>query len=408
MGGESMTAPPYPPAGRDARVAVAARWLALGLVPARLCLDAAWAVELRPGLTLGQALGSALALAALAVAAADVRALPPPARWVLGVVGGAVIVGAARAPSLSVAVSNALHLLAPFAVWAVARAAAEPAVVSVWRRVAWLPVGVSLAAWAAGQRGEVVLQGWPRLVGWYANVHSHAAAMAVIGASAGLAALASGRRRELPLAVASLACLALTFVRGGVLFVVVALLAGAPRSRWVRVGAAALVVGSLAVVADRWADLWSLATLEPPAAGWGALGSHRGRIWAESVAAFLSEPVGVQLLGRGLGGQYGLHRHLDPHNELLSLWFQLGPLGPVAWCAALVAAWRAARGEGAGEARGLLAGAAVLALVGNDVLYRPTLAWWVAGAAGLAAGVRPPAVSALRPSGDGAGGPPAA
>jgi hypothetical protein len=91
------------------------------------------------------------------------------------------------------------------------------------------------------------------------------------------------------------------------------------------------------------------------------------------------------VLGRGLGGQWGLHRHLDPHGDWLSLWFQLGLLGPVGWLAAGVGAARAA---GAGPARGLVLAVMVLGLVGNDVLYRPSLLWWVAGAAGLAAGRR--------------------
>lgn len=391
-----MSDPPYPP---DLR---AARRLAAVLVPARLWADGAWGLALPGGLSVAQVVGAAGVVAAAVVAAPGARRWPAPARWILGGIAASLAVGALRAASPAAALSNGLHLAGPFALWALGFAAADPALVAGWRRAAWLPVGVSLAAWAAGQRADLVLNGWPRLVGWYGNVHAHAAAMAVIAASSLLAAaLRTGRRpADLALGAASLACLAATLVRGGVVFVVVALLAGAPRSRAARALAALVVFASLALVASRWSDLWSLATGTAPAGGWGALGSHRARIWAESLAAFLRGPPLDVLLGRGLGGQYGLHRHLDPHQEWLSLLYQLGPAGPALWLAAAVAAARAARGPGGPEARGLLAAAVVVGCLGNDVLYRASLIWWVAGAAGLAAGAVTPGAPGAPPPTD--------
>jgi hypothetical protein len=405
-----MAAPPYPLPARSA-----AALFAVLLLPLRIVGDAAWRVALPGGLSSGQVLGGALVVGAAVAGATGLRSASR-GTWVLYLaVVAALGVGAVRAASPADAVTNGLHLLGPFAVWAAGRAAGDPALAVWWRRAAWVPIVASAAALAAGQWGEVVLNGWPRLLGFYGNVHTHAASMAVFAAAAALAWAGERRREDLAVGVFAALFLATTLVRGPVVFLVVAAVVGAGSSRAVR-GAVALAAALLvALAANRWSDVVAVATWTPPAGGWGALGSHRLHIWSDSVAAFLRGPLDDLLLGRGLGGQLGLHRHLDPHHEALSLWFQLGPLGPVLWGAAAVGAARAARGPWAPAARGLLAGTVALAFLGNDVLYRPTLIWWVAGFAGLCAGVTPEGVEAPsapsgpgRPSATAAGAPPEA
>ncbi|MCA9492958.1 MAG: hypothetical protein KC621_23670, partial [Myxococcales bacterium] len=125
----------------------------------------------------------------------------------------------------------------------------------------------------------------------------------------------------------------------------------------------------------------------PPEGGWAALGSFRGAIWVDATTRWWAEgPVSV-LLGRGLGGQYGLHRHLDPHSELLSLLFQVGLVGAGVYVGALAATmrrlWRSDHAD-APLALGLLTAAGLVGLVGNDVLLRPTVVWWIASVVALA------------------------
>jgi hypothetical protein len=359
-----------------------ARWL----VPARLLVDLAWR-PLWPGGPGGsQVVGGALAVAVVLLAATQLRATSPRERATLGAVALALGVGALRAGSPEAAVVNGLHLAAPFAVWLVCRAAAEPELEATWRRAAWAPLGLSAAVTWLGAAPPVVSDGWPRFVGAWGNVHGAAVVAAVAAASAAGAALRGRRLEDVALALAAGVALAATVVRGPVVFAAGAVALGAGWSRRARAaGAAAAGAAVLAALLARGPELWALATLSTPDGGWGALGSHRVRIWTDATTTFLAGPWSDVVLGRGLGGQWGLHRHLDPHGDWLSLWFQLGLLGPVGWLAAGVGAARAA---GAGPARGLVLAVMVLGLVGNDVLYRPSLLWWVAGAAGLAAGRR--------------------
>lgn len=352
----------------------------LWLVPLRLAADLAWAVRLPGGWSGSQLAGGALALVALVAAAPTLGRIP--GRPVAAAAGILLAVGAARASSWPAAAANALHLAAPFGVWALGFTAGRPAIEDTWRRAAWAPLLASAAA--APFVGPVVLDGWPRIVGAYGNLHGAATASAVVAASAWLAAPRAPRGPTVALALLATALLAGTLVRGPVVFLLAALVLGGT-SRWHRAAAAALALASGGLVASRGSDLGAIVTGTPPPGGWGALGSHRLRIWGEATATFLSGPPLDVVVGRGLGGQLGLHRHLDPHQELLSLWFQLGVAGPLTWIAAGLLAARAA---GPGPARGLVLATGLLSLLGNDVLYRPSLLWWVAGAAGLAAGAR--------------------
>ncbi|MEQ1572067.1 MAG: hypothetical protein ABMA64_40945, partial [Myxococcota bacterium] len=103
-------------------------------------------------------------------------------------------------------------------------------------------------------------------------------------------------------------------------------------------------------------------------------------IWTESIAAYLAGPPADVWLGRGLGGQFGLHRHLDPHSDWLSLLAQLGPLGLSAWLwwmgRALVDLYRGRHRVLDAVAFGVLAANVAVAAIGNDGPTRLTATGW--------------------------------
>lgn len=313
---------------------------------------------------------------------------------------GCVAIGALRASDPLDAGRYGLHLLGPV-VWLRAVAASGlTEVPRAWFAAALVPIGASLVALAAGQPADHVLHGWPRLIGAYQNLHAHASAMAVFAA----AAWVSGRPDPLVRTTGVGATLALgfTYVRTGWLWVAGAVsLAYALRGRWWGVAAVIAALGALSLAApERFADLGAVATGTPPAEGWGALGSWRGRIWGEALAAWWSGPAADVWLGRGLGGQYGLHRHLDVHSDWLALLVQLGPAGLLAWMgltARQLASLDRADRVGA-EAFALLFTGAALAAISNDWLLRATPILWTYGWVGIA----------LNRAGGGSPSPPAA
>ncbi|MCB9689617.1 MAG: hypothetical protein H6738_11295 [Alphaproteobacteria bacterium] len=373
-------------------MARAARIVLVGAVPARVLLDLCWRVQLPGGWSAGQVGGAVLVLLAAVLAAARPRSwpsVPGAAAWAAWVV--VVAIGAVRAPGLEVGANHALQLLTPAVVLA-AWTAWHPAIElpTAWTRTAWVPVVASLAALALGQPAEHVLHGWPRLLGAYGNLHGHAAAMALFATTGAALALRGVLRAEhAALALAAGTCLLLTWVRAELLFVPLALgvvLVGRRRAGWALLGAM-LLPAAVGLLWGRMGDVVAVLTLTPPEGGWAALGSFRGAIWADATARWWAEgPVSV-LLGRGLGGQLGLHRHLDPHSELLSLLFQVGVVGvtvyAVAFAGVLHRLWRSTHPL-APLALGLVVAAGAVGLVGNDVLLRPTVVWWIASVAALA------------------------
>lgn len=370
-------------------------WLDLSVVP----------------LPLAQAL---TALAALGFGALAVREVPThPLRGPALGFGALVLLLGPREGTLAEAVAMG-HLLVPVAVLL-----AAPRLDGRWPWVVLglgvLPVAWSVGALAAGQPDDHVLHGLPRLHGGYRNLHGHAVGMALYAVLGGALALRPGDRRGRGAAAAlgalALAMMAASWVRTTMIFVALAwgtlLVLG---RRWRVLGGLGLL-GLLALLASatlraRFGDLVSLLTLTAPSEGWGALGSWRGRIWVESTQAWLAGPPHTLWLGRGAGHQVGLHRHLDPHLEYLSLLFQLGPAGLLAWLMlALTALVRCVR---EGTAEGRLAAALLVAVlatnaISNDFLTRATLAWATWAAVGHA--LRP--ARADRPAGGATAPPPA-
>lgn len=352
-------------------------------------MDLGWWVETPLG-SLGQLVSGTLlgAFAALVLRRPRVAATHPLA-LPLGAFTAMVCVGALRADDPMAGAVNAAHLLTPvlwlLAWWSVAE---RPPVLPVWVAAVAVPAGIGLVAWALGQPADHVLHGWPRLLGAYGNVHTHAGVMAMGAVTAGAMALRGPRWMALT-ALAAAVCLFLTYVRTAWLWAVVAAVATgiAHRggTRATQIGALVLVGGGLtvALASGRLADVASVLTATAPDGGWSALGSSRPVIWGDALATFSAGPPVDWLVGRGLGDHRGLHRHFDPHSEPLSILFQLGAAGLLAWgwwlLAALGLAWRTARGTGRIEAAlgfGLLLGACVTAPLSNDWLTRSTVALW--------------------------------
>jgi len=365
-----------------------------GLVVVRVALDLAWVpLGLAQAVTVGMG-----ALAAGVALSKDGAAVDHALRWpVAGLLAWSVLAGV-RGVELE-PLRHGLHLWLPL-IWLLAAPRADPR----WPRwlvgAALVPIGASLLALALGQPADHVLHDIPRLHGAYRNLHGHAVAMAVfVVVGAWLAAEDDDPRwRWLGGGVAALAsvCLVATWVRTLLIFVALALATMLLLARaWRALGGLA-AAGLLALLAsprlqDRFADLASVLTLTPPEAGWGALGSWRLRIWLESWQGWVAGPPHTLLLGRGLGGHVGLHRHLDPHHEYLSLLFQLGPVGLALWLtlavSALVLCVRARSSAGRLGA-GLLVAVLITNGLSNEWLSRATLQWVTWGAVALALGRR--------------------
>jgi len=362
------------------------------LVPLRIALDLSWGVDVG-ALSFPQLGHAAIGIALAALVAMRCRSLRGwPLFGPAALLGVALCVGIARAGSLFDAARYGLLLASPVAFLAALHLwwddrPAPPA----WTWTAAAPIAWSLVALIAGQPAGHVVNDVPRLVGGYSNPHTHAITLAV----AAVAGVGFARRAPIAWIVVAGAgiCVLAGFVRSAYLLLLVALVAGAVLER--RPGRAlGIVVGLGAILAlagslhDRWADLGAILSGTPPADGWRALGSSRVHIWSASLAAFFGGAPADVWLGRGLGGHFGLHRHLDPHSDVLAVLFQLGPLGVIAYgwliARALVELIRT-RTVDAAHAAGLLLALVVAGTVSNDGLSRATAALWTAGLAGIAA-----------------------
>ena len=373
--------------------------LCLWMLPARILLDLLWWIA-----PLGFSLSSLcsalfaviLALSLLAGASRGEAPLGPFARGAAWLLLASFLVAALRAESPFDVLRYGIQAAMP-PLWVAAMRLREPQWPEAWTLAALLPIALSLGLLLAGQPAEHVLHGWPRLVGGYGNLHGHAAAMAVFVATLGpIAALQRSKIAAVAAANAAI-CLGATFVRGGWLWVLLAiglwLIASGRVSRALMLAAGSLLaLGSVAILRDRLSDLLALLSGSPPEGGWEALGSWRVRIWTDSLGRFLEGSALDVLFGRGFGGHLGLHRHLDPHSDWLSILYQLGISGLllalVCNAALLVALWRRRAEPLASLALGVLSAALLVALVSNDLLFRPTALWWTYGLVGAALGIR--------------------
>ena len=328
----------------------------------------------------------------------------------------ACCIGVVRAPHLFRGLEGAFRTLSPFLL-------AVAVSLSLRGRERWipralllsavLPLSWSLWSWGSGAPGYE-LHGIERLMGGYKNLHSHALTMAFFTALGAFWA-STGARTALERAAAGLVsvlalfCLYKTYVRTGLVFVGVvggSYLLLERRFRALGVLAVGVVVAFLASPSLRMRFFDLIAPFVSEVDDWERLGSSRPRVWRLSIEGFTGLGAASMVLGAGFYGYETFWKGLDPHNEFLSLWFQLGVLGVVAWSWAMAGSvfTLQRRVDGAGEAwrrelahfaAACVVGALVTSAISNAFFSRITIAWclWaLVGAAMAAQSPREPAV----------------
>ncbi len=223
-----------------------------------------------------------------------------------------------------------------------------------WRRVMALfavvgviPLMVSIYHLGTGQMSSVSLAGLNRLLGGYENLHNHGHMMLLLTIIYGFwyFILPRGWLRWAALGAAGAAalCLYLSFVRTPLLgLAIFAVLFPVFQRRWDLLGAVVaagvVVVLSSETLTQRFVDLLLLLDVGNVAVDRSRLGSGRMGIWTVSMQQYFQRPVMDLVLGAGLGGHWEMVQSyvdqfrssrggtLGPHNDYLSLLYQLGPL----------------------------------------------------------------------------------
>ena len=311
----------------------------------------------------------------------------------------AVGVGALHPTSLTEAARLGLLYASPVLVgWVAWSLAPRPeAVAGAVCLGAVVPVTTSAVALALGQQHALISHGYPRLTGLYANHHTLALTATLTALLATwLATRRSGALRVglLGLAAVALITAGATWVRTAAVFVAaVVLLWGLFERRWGALAAVALAgLGAVAIsssIRDRLGDILAVLTLTAPEQGWAAVGSWRGAIWRDSLAAFVDRGPLAWVGGVGLGGHLTLWaKPLDPHSEPLALWYQLGVAGPLTWVAVHATTARRLWTGDRRFALALLLGAFASCWISNTFVARVTPAWvlWAFVGAALAQG----------------------
>jgi len=215
-----------------------------------------------------------------------------------------------------------------------------------------VPILVSMWYLAQG-RLELELDGYNRLVGGYHNLHNHALMMMLL-ACVGVFWLTYTRRvgTSIIFGLYLLGCLLalyFSYVRtaqvGLLTFVVVYLFLSK------RHGLAVMFIGMVGVallssdlLQDRFDDLFVFFQSSTDGTDRGLLGSGRWALWTVSMTEYLKYPIGDIFLGLGLGKNYILTEpmysaryfhpsvgYMDPHNDYLSLMYQMGPIALICY-----------------------------------------------------------------------------
>jgi O-antigen ligase len=278
-----------------------------------------------------------------------------------------------------------------------------------------VPILVSLYYLGAG-RLELELDGYDRLVGGYHNLHNHALMMMLFGC-VGVFWLMYARRlgTTILFAVYTLAVLVIlyfTYVRTAQLGLVICAMSYLLlRKRYgLAVSLAALAaVGILSSVTlqDRFDDLVQFFSSEVYESERNALGSGRWALWTVSMKAFLKNPIGDIFLGLGLGKQTTLTEamysvryyspevgYIDPHNDYLSLMYQMGPAAVICYVAFQIQVMRTGmdlarigRSPWARELGHFMVAISLTVFftnfVSNSFISRITVGWYYWGMAGL-------------------------
>ncbi len=278
-----------------------------------------------------------------------------------------------------------------------------------------VPICVSLWYLVTG-KVELELDGYGRLVGGYHNLHTHALMM-MLFACIGLFWLLYARRVGTSVVFAlyllgALVALYFSYVRTaqlGLLVCVVVYLVLSKRhglafSLVAMVGVAMI---SSATLQDRFDDLWQFFSSSVYESDRLQLGSGRWALWSVSMSEYLKYPIGDIFLGLGLGKQhllteplYSVHYYtpsvgyIDPHNDYLSLMYQMGPTALICYIIFQVQVMRSGLelGRIGRSAWAREFGIFMVALsctvfftnfISNSFVSRVTLGWYYWGMAGL-------------------------
>ena len=210
-----------------------------------------------------------------------------------------------------------------------------------------IPITVSLWHYISGQMGQVELHGYNRLLGGYKNLHNMAL-MTLFFATIYIFWLWRAPHMFAALVFGGIALVVTftlykTYIRTGLLGMAVFMtvfLAAYKRYRTLGVvllgGVGFIMID--ASMQDRFGDFMLIFDTDRIALDKRKLGSGRWGIWSMSMGKYLQQSPWDLILGLGLGGQRAMtidwvrlfhakHTTLDPHNDMLLLLFQLGPLG---------------------------------------------------------------------------------
>jgi hypothetical protein len=336
-----------------------------------------------------------------------------------------VVVAFVRSADLGASVDELVRYLSPFFLMflvAVLHDTAEKrkALVYAIATTCTVAVCVSLYDLAAGQMETTVHHGYHRLLGGYKNLHNHALVMMFVAEL--FFFLALNQRNALRtfvcagISVAAAVCMYLTYVRTAAVGLVAFLALYLVMERRYRLLATifvglAVFAATSAAVQDRFSDFAKFFANDPFEGGRTGLGSGRWTLWTMSLQNFLEQPWTNLVLGLGLYGYADLTsdwlskfspggiRTIDPHNDYLTLLYQLGPLAVAAylwmqWNVARTAIAIARRTKDVWERSlchflvGMTATVVVTNAVSNAFVQRTTLAWYYWGVAGLVFALR--------------------
>lgn len=285
-----------------------------------------------------------------------------------------------------------------------------------------IPILSSLYFLMTGQMKdpEMVLHGIPRLLGGYMNLRHHGLIMLIISLLGTFQFFISEKRIHRVswglYTLGAVTCLYLTMIRSSLLplVIAVALFCWMTNRKWVVYILPVFIFGALLfsdTLQERFKDFILIFTLnrETDMDQLAKLGSGRYALWTASFSAWMDKPMISQLIGLGYGAHTELtnsaffaydaasNKDLDPHNDILYLLYDLGPLslvtyGGLTWIS-LKACYKLYKQNNSWEERQLAAMCActMIALtinnsISNGTVKRVTIGWLFWIFAGIAFG----------------------
>lgn len=297
-----------------------------------------------------------------------------PAFGPLAVYLAAMVLSAGRSLDIRAVLSILAEYTSPFLIMFLVTALFRTP--ASWRRVmgtmtvvGFLPILVSLFYLVTGQMSAIVHAGYNRLLGGYANLHTHAHMMALFAILCSfwvfylykVKVWNGWRLLFLGAAGSAVLCLLLSYVRtplvGLGLFVIIFPFLERRYGLLVAALTGALLVGIASdTVRERFAEMLIAFEEDDVTSDAMRAGSGRLGIWTVSLREFARQSPIDWMLGLGLGGHWLMVQPyldkyrpvregtLNPHNDYLGLLYQLGPfaVGSYLWMQALTIyyAWK--------------------------------------------------------------------